>query len=372
MFQAHYALLPEFQNNKNIPIIGTLATGIQFLGAPLMRPLVMKFHQWQRRMVILGSSICILSVLGASFVHSINGLIITQGVLYGCGFLLLYFPFLCMLNEWFVQRRGLAYGVVFAGGGFSGLCLPFLFEWLLSRYGYHTTLRVVAILQLVTIGPVLFLLKRRLPSSQRTAIRAADLTFLRQPLFWILMLSNVCQSFAYYVPSLYLPTYASALGLSGTLGALVLAVNNLATIFGQIGFGYASDRFSNIYILILISTVVASAAAFGLWGFAHSMSVLTIFSFLYGTFAGGYVVFWPRFGTMVSEDMQSVYSLMSFGKGIGSVATGPITAKLLTQSVTSGYGLGRFQLLILYSGIAMLCSSIGVTGRLFNRRVARV
>lgn len=316
-------------------------------------------------MVVAGSIICVLSALAASFVTSVAGLIATQGVLYGCGFTILYLPMLCMLNEWFVQRRGFAYGILFAGGGFSGLGLPFLFEWLLDRYGHRTTLRVIAALQLFTVGPILPLLKPRLPSSPRSGTRATDFGFFRKPLFWILAFSNLCQSFAYYVPSLYLPTYASALGLSGTLGALVLAVNNMASIAGMIGFGHATDRYNNIFVLILISTITSSMSAFLLWGFAHSFAVLMIFSIISGCFTAGYTVFWPRFGTLLSEDPQSVYSLMAFGKGVGSMLTGPVSAKLLTRAVGRGYGLGRFEPLILCSGAFLLCSSIGACGRFF-------
>lgn len=306
-----------------------------------------------------------LAALAASFMQSVVGLIATQGVLYGIGFTIMYLPMLCMLNEWFVQRRGFAYGILFAGGGFSGLGLPFLFEWLLDRYGHRTTLRVIAALQLITVGPILPLLKPRLPSSQRSASRATDLSFFRKPLFWILALSNLCQSFAYYVPSLYLPTYASAIGLSGTLGALVLAVNNLASIAGMIGFGHASDRYNNIFVLILISTAISSLSVLLLWGFARSFAVLTTFSIVYGCFSGGYVVSWPKFGSLLSEDPQSVYSLMAFGKGIGSIVTGPVSAKLLTRTTGAGYGLGKFEPLILYSGAFMLCSSFGAFGRYF-------
>ena len=39
-------------------------------------------------------------------------IVLTQGLLYGLGFLLLYYPLLSLLNEWFVENRGLAYGLL--------------------------------------------------------------------------------------------------------------------------------------------------------------------------------------------------------------------------------------------------------------------
>ncbi|RSL85418.1 hypothetical protein CEP52_016156 [Fusarium oligoseptatum] len=295
VFQEHYARQPEFQDSQNIAVIGTVSSSIYFLGAPFATPLVKRFQRWQRHMVLVGTATCILSLLGASFARSVNELIATQGVLYGTGFLLLYFPLLSMLNEWFVQRRGFAYAIVYAGGGFSGVGLPFLFEWLLGRWGHCEALRIFVVIQAVLLVPILPLLRGRLPVSSRTTVQPVDLSFLKKPVFWVLAASNLSQSLAYYIPSLYLPTFASAMGLPGAMGALVLAAHNLATVVGQLGFGYLSDRVNDIFILVIITTLVSSVATLTLWGLAHSLTPLILFTIVYGLFAGAYVVFWPRF-----------------------------------------------------------------------------
>ncbi|KAL0932378.1 MFS monocarboxylate [Colletotrichum truncatum] len=362
VFQDYYSSHPQFEGNSNIAVIGTVSTSIYFLGAPLAAPLVRRFHAWQRHMVIAGWALCVISLVGASFCDSVPGLIATQGVLYGTGFLTLYFPVLRMLNEWFVARRGFAYGVLYAGGGSSGVGLPFLLQLLLEKYGYRTTLRAVAVAQFVLVAPVLPMLKGRLPPSNHGALRMFDVSFFKQPLFYCFAISNLFQGFAYYIPSLYLPSYASAIGLSGTMGALLLAAHNLATVFGQLGFGWLSDRTNNVFILMFVSSFVSSIAAFTIWGFAHSLPMLLVFSVIFGMFAGGFLVFWAKFGAILSDDPQPVFSMMAFGKGIGNLATGPITAGLLTRPVSSGYGMGRYESLILFLGSFMLCSSLGILG----------
>lgn len=363
VFQDYYAKEPEFEGNSNIATIGTISTSLYFLGAPFAAPLVKRFHRWQRHMIIFGSAICVLSLLIASFVTTVTGLILTQGVLYGLGFLILYMPMLYMLNEWFVKKRGFAYGVLYAGSGFSGIGIPFLLDWLLSSYGRQTTLRIVSVAQLVLVAPSLPLLKGRLPLSQRGAIQPIDLEFFKKPLFWVFIVSNTCQGLAYYIPPLYLPTVASAMGLSGTIGALILASNNLACVFGQVGFGYLTDRFHNIFVLVALSTFAASLAAFTLWGFAHTLATLLMFAIVYGLFAGAYVVYWPKFGTMLSDDPQPVYALMAFGKGVGNIVTGPISAGLMSGYISTGeYGLNKFAPGIIFVGCLMMCSSLSVVG----------
>lgn len=362
VFQEYYSRQPAFEDNPNVSVIGAVATSVYFLGAPIASPLVGKYQRFQRHLVVVGSALCALSLLAASFVNSVPGLIATQGVMYGLGFAMLYTPVLRMLDEWFVRRRGLAYGLLYAGGGLSGAGLPFLLEALLSKYGFRTTLRAVAVAQLVLVAPILPLIKSRLPTSGNSAIRPVDWSFFSQPLFWCFALSNITQGLAYYIPSLFLPSFASDLGLAGTMGALVLAANNLASVMGQVSFGYLCDRINNVLILVFVSSFTSSVAAFSLWGLAHSLGALLAFSLIYGWFAGAFPVFWQKFGSTLSQDPQPILSLMAFGKGVGNIVTAPIAAGLMTQPLSSGYGLGKFQALILFLGALMFCSSLCILG----------
>ncbi|KAH8646907.1 major facilitator superfamily domain-containing protein [Xylariales sp. PMI_506] len=362
VFQDYYSQQPEFEGNDKIAVIGTVATSVYFLGAPIASQLVKRFQRWQRHLVVFGCALCVLSLVVASFCASVSGLIATQGFMYGFGFLILYFPVLRMLDEWFAKRRGLAYAVLSAGGGISGICLPFILEWLLSAYGYRTTLRIVAVSQFILIGPVLPLLKGRLPPSNNTSMRKSDVKFLAKPLFYCFAISNLCQGLGYYIPSLYLPSFASAIGSSGTIGASVLALNNIATVGGQLCFGHLVDRGTDVLILVSITTIVSSIASFTLWGFSTSLGPLMVFAIIYGWFAGAFAVFWPKFGSLLSDDPQAVYSLMAFGKGIGNILIGPISAGLLTRPISSGYGMGRYQSLVVFLGVSMFCSSLAILG----------
>lgn len=362
VFQDYYSRQPEFENNSNISAIGAVATSIFFLGAPIASPLVRKYQRWQRHLVVGGTTICAVSLLAASFATSVPGLIATQGVMYGLGFAMQYFPVLRMLDEWFVRRRGLAYGLLFAGGALSGTVLPFLLEMLLSKYGYRTTLKGVAVAQFILIAPVLPLIKGRLPTSKNNMLRAVNWGFFKQPLFWCFAFSNLAQGLGYFIPALFLSSFASNMGLSGTMSALVLATYNIATVIGQVSFGYVSDRTDNVLILVFASSFVSSIAAFCLWGFANSLGGLLAFSLVYGWSAGGFVVLWQKFGSTLSYDTQTIVSLMAFGKGIGNITTAPITGALITQPVSSEYGLGKFQAVILFLGASMLCSSLAIFG----------
>ena len=47
-------------------------------------------------------------------------LIFLQGVLFGISGGMLYVPIVRLIPEWFSERRGLAGGIIYAGGGFGG------------------------------------------------------------------------------------------------------------------------------------------------------------------------------------------------------------------------------------------------------------
>ena len=45
VFQEYYSKLPEFKNNPYIPLVGTMASGIPYLGSPFMAVLVRRYQR---------------------------------------------------------------------------------------------------------------------------------------------------------------------------------------------------------------------------------------------------------------------------------------------------------------------------------------
>ena len=60
-------------------------------------------------------------------------LILLQGVLGGTSGAVLYTPVLLWLQDYWVERRGMASGIIFAGTGIGGFVFPFLIGSLLDR-----------------------------------------------------------------------------------------------------------------------------------------------------------------------------------------------------------------------------------------------
>lgn len=317
----------------------------------------------------------VLGLLASSFATTVTVLIATQGVLFGVGSTIIYFPVISMLNEWFVTRRGLALGTMQASTGLTGTAMPFALAALLDRYGYATTLRVLVVAIVVLTGPFLPALKGRLPVSQTTRSRKTPLAFLCGPLFYFYSASIFLQGLGHFFPTLYLPSYATSLGYSPSLGALLLALFSLAQVFGQVGNGYLSDNRVPVSVLAFILPLVSCASVFTLWGFGRSLPLLIVFSMIYGFFGGGFVVLWAKMGLELSDDPQ--VALVTFGifssmKGIGNVITGPISAVLiLNETRREAYGLEKYRWVVIYCGVCMATCSGTMVILYFVRKLKR-
>jgi hypothetical protein len=69
---------------------------------------------------ILGLFIVLVTLVASSFSTQVWHLILTQGILYAIGGSLLYTPTVFYLDEWFILRKGLAFGIMWAGVGVVG------------------------------------------------------------------------------------------------------------------------------------------------------------------------------------------------------------------------------------------------------------
>lgn len=220
----------------------------------------------------------------------------------GTGISLAYMPTLTFINEWFVTRRGFAAGIMFGGAGITGIIVPILFEKLLTSIGYRLTLRIWAIVMAITLLPaVKYLIKGRLPDSQRVSRRRMNISFFKNPVFLLFAVTNLLQGMAFFIPSIYLPSYAADLNISPIQSTLVLSFLNAASTLGQAVTGHLSDRFGSM-IPFFLSASVGGLSICLIWGLSKSFAPLVVFSLVYGISAGGYSVLYPKFAWEIAAD----------------------------------------------------------------------
>ncbi|KAF2119086.1 putative MFS monocarboxylate transporter [Lophiotrema nucula] len=369
IFQEYYSSHAPFEGSSNIAVIGTCAMGIMYLSAPLVFGVIQQYPHSKRPCIFAGLLIMCLALGLSSLSTKVIHLVITQGVFYAIGGGLIYSPVIMFVDEWFVKRKGFAFGVMWAGTGLGGVVIPLLLQWFLNQYGFRTALRAWSIILFVATGPLTYFLKPRLPIAQASHSRSWDLSFVKNKTFLLLQVGNILEGLGFFVPSIYLPTIARGLGANNALSALPVILFNVASVFGCVAMGSIIDRW-HVTTCILVSTIGSTLSVFLIWGLSTSMGQLLAFSMVYGLFAGSYTSTWP--GVMVAVSKSSgresgimVFAMLAAGRGIGNVACGPVSealTKLGDWNSVGTYGT-NYGSLVVFTGVSAALGGISVLGR---------
>jgi hypothetical protein len=92
-----------------------------YLFAPVSLYILETWPSIRRRTSALGLVLIVSTLIASSFSTAVWHLIVTQGVLYAVGGSFLYAPTVFYLDEWFIKKKGLAFGIMWAGVGTSPL-----------------------------------------------------------------------------------------------------------------------------------------------------------------------------------------------------------------------------------------------------------
>ena len=117
-----------------------------YLMSPFTFFLLTRWPHLRRYVGPIGLLLCSLGFLLSSFSTSVWHLILTQGIHSALGSGLLFTPTTLYLDEWWVSRKGLAYGIMWAGKSATGVGLPFAANVSLLHFGPSTTLRAWSVL----------------------------------------------------------------------------------------------------------------------------------------------------------------------------------------------------------------------------------
>lgn len=123
-----------------------------YLISPVTFTVLTRWPRLRRWFGPLGLLLTVVGFLMSSFAINVWQLIATQGVICALGCALLFTPTTLYLDEWFVKRKGLAYGVMWAGKSAAGVGVPFAMEACLQKFGPSVTFQAwtVTTVSLVT------------------------------------------------------------------------------------------------------------------------------------------------------------------------------------------------------------------------------
>jgi MFS family permease len=282
-----------------------------------------------RLLLAIGGSGMVLALLAMAATQSLWHFYAANLVLGGFGFAVLYAPLLSAPGEWFQRHRGLAIGIVTAGGAAGQGILPYIATILIRDLGWRAAFLSLGIAVLIALALAFPQVRR--PGGAGSAVAGAaaakelgsagertGLAILATAAF----LCCVCMG----VPLVHLVSFVGALCGSPELGATSLLVAMLAATVGRVCFGAIADRIGNLPSYALASAIQTGCVlAYPLLG--DSASLLTLSAVFGFGFAGNMTclilcvretVAASRFGGAIGTVMLVAWA----GMGVGGYAGG--------------------------------------------------
>jgi MFS family permease len=223
-------------------------------------------------------------------------------LLIGVGSSGVFAPLIADISHWFTRRRGIAVTVCSSGNYIGGAVWPPIVQHFIETEGWRHTQILIGFACLLTILPLLLMLRRRLDTHQAkdadVAASGARASLGLHPyvLFALLSIAGVACCVAMSMPQAHIVAYCGDLGYGVARGAEMLSLMLGFGIISRIGSGFVADRIGGLATL-LIGSIMQAAALF-LYLLFDGLTPLYVISALFGLFQGGIV---PMYAIIVRE-----------------------------------------------------------------------
>ncbi len=316
-----------------------------------------------RRTALIGAVLYGASTLIGSFtVSSIGGLFVS-GALYGFGGAMMYSLSSSLPIQWFNDRLGTANGIVKLGGGIGATVMAVVAQFLIDRVGIAWTFRVMALASTASAVPAALLIKER----GSAAPARMDLSLFRNLSFSLLFMAGFIGVFALYIPSFFLPTVTTSIGLSSTTAAAVMACYNSCMALGRISSGIACDKFGSTNML-LFTMALNAITMLAIWSVASTVVILFVFAALNGIANGAFFVTMPTaIGRLLGPSRASAgIAIAIMGWTVGDLLGNPIAGFLIAAAhMDRGNSIVPYRAAIFYAGgTAALSAALVLLARL--------
>ncbi len=218
------------------------------LGLPLAGLLVDK--NGPRAVLIFGSLAYCLGLIGMSYASSSFALHMTGGVLAGTGIAFTAFTLMLatMVKVVGPERRSFVLGLGTASGSLGQVLFSPISQGLISSYGWHSALIILASIVL-SILPLAFILPNGASSrseqlQQKQTASEALYEALHHRGYVLLTIGFFVCGFHVAFITVHFPAYVRDLGLDPKVGAYSIALIGLMNIIGSVLSGIAGQRYS--------------------------------------------------------------------------------------------------------------------------------
>lgn len=287
----------------------TLSTILMGIAAPMVAIFIMK--RGSKLAIVLGNLISITGLILLAYQNHIWQLYLGIGVLLGLGVSIGgMLAMMTVINNWFVIKRPMALSVSMASMGFSGLIVSPSMMAMINAVGWRNTYLILAIVALVFCVIVPGLLIKNKPEDigqvpdgpvsakpetakpgrsphkniYKTPVDFTAKEALRTPALWLLVAYGTLRFFVAFGILAHIIAFQSDIGISDTTAGFIQGVFSAVMGISQLGVGFLGLRF-RMHTLIVIAAFLG-VAGFSVLLFANSVTMMLVYSVIYGISAG--------------------------------------------------------------------------------------
>ena len=251
-----------------------------------------------------------------------------------------------LVNNWFVDKRGFATGLAFAGSGVSAAIMTPVLSTIVADYGWRMGYRTMSLVGLLSLLPAVLLIRlepadkgllpygvkpegeedeSKIPVLEQTGLTRAQA--IKTNTFYFQSIGIFCLSTAGMGMSTHAIAYFTDIGYSPLTASTAMSMVMTIMIFAKILLGAVFDKLGSVRSAILTGCcMIASTLAIRFAGAAAFMPYVfsLCFGFGYSTLTVPYsYLIGQNFGT---REFASIYSLIctlgSLGGGVAATLTG--------------------------------------------------
>ena len=311
-------------------------------------------------------------MLGAGYIAAANAqgywqFVLAQAVLIGMlGSSTTFGPLVADVSHWFLRRRGTAIAIVASGNYLAGTVWPPILQYGIETVGWRQAYTGIGVFCVVTMLPLVFLLRRRAEIDTGAAPVTRRGTREGMPLSpgklqALLVVAGIACCVAMSMPQVHIVAYTGDLGYGAARGAEMLSVMLGTGVISRLASGFIADRIGGVGTLILGSTLQCIALFFYLP--FDGLTSLYAVSALFGLSQGGIV---PSYALIVREyfparEAGARVSLVLMATVMGMALGGWISGEIYDLT-------GSYQMAFL-NGIAWNLLNMGIAFWLLMGRV---
>jgi len=240
--------------------------------------------------------------LAVGYSSSLWQVALAHGLLIGVGCSASFGPLMADISHWFWRRRGIAVAIAAAGNYLAGTVWPPVVQHFIASTGWRATHIGIGLFLLVSMLPLVFLLRRRIEHQHHEAAHAAaarrqaEAPFSPLTLQVLLCIAGVACCVAMSMPQVHLVAYCGDLGYGAARGAEMLSLMLGFGIVSRVASGFIADRIGGVRTLLLGSLL--QGVALLLYLLFDGLASLYAISALFGLFQGGIV---PSYAIIIRE-----------------------------------------------------------------------